>query len=381
MVRLTVRAHQAAAIHAQHYVQLLQRHILHQHIVATLQEAVIHGEHRGQALLGHAAGHRHRVALGNAYVEKPPGEHTGEAGQSRAFSHGGGDGAHALILPGQRCQRLAEHGGKRLPRRFFLPPGRRVKRPYAVKPLRLALRRLVAAALHRVNVYQHGPFFLPRCLQYGGEPPHIVAVHRPHIGKPHVLEHGAHRRQQRLFQRRLYLVAQSVQRAAARQPRQRLPVLSFELIILRRGTHPGQMPGQPAHIGVDRHAVVIQHHDEPLTAAAGVVQPLKAEAAAQRAVADHRQHVVVLSQQRPRPGHAQRHGHGVRRVARHKGVVLALVGLGKARQSAELPQRAEQLPPPGQRLVDIALVSHVEHQPVTGGVKHPVDGHGQLHRP
>ena len=68
-------------------------------------------------------------------------------------------------------------------------------------------------------------------------------------------------------------------------------------------------------------------------------------------------------------------------MTRHKGVVLALIGLGKARQSAKLPQRAEQLPPPGQRLVDIALVSHVEHQPVTGGVEHPMNGHGQLHRP
>ena len=35
----------------------------------------------------------------------------------------------------------------------------------------------------------------------------------------------------------------------------------------------------------------------------------------------------------------------------------------------------------GQGLVDIALVAHVEHQPVHGGVEHPVDGHGKLHHP
>ena len=29
--------------------------------------------------------------------------------------------------------------------------------------------------------------------------------------------------------------------------------------------------------------------------------------------------------------------------------------------------------------MDVALVSHVEHQPVARGIKHPVDGHCQFH--
>ena len=64
-----------------------------------------------------------------------------------------------------------------------------------------------------------------------------------------------------------------------------------------------------------------------------------------------------------------------------KRVVYALPGLGEAGQAPELPQGIEQLPPPGQGLVDIALVAHVEHQPIHGGVEHPVDGHGKLHHP
>ena len=31
--------------------------------------------------------------------------------------------------------------------------------------------------------------------------------------------------------------------------------------------------------------------------------------------------------------------------------------------------------------MDVALVAHVEHQPVPGRIKHPVDGHCQLHCP
>ena len=66
-------------------------------------------------------------------------------------------------------------------------------------------------------------------------------------------------------------------------------------------------------------------------------------------------------------------------MSRHESVVPALVGLGEARKPAELPQRAEQLPPPGQRLMYIALVPHVQHQTIPGSVKHAVDRHGQLH--
>ena len=54
-------------------------------------------------------------------------------------------------------------------------------------------------------------------------------------------------------------------------------------------------------------------------------------------------------------------------------------GLGKPERPSELAQGAKQLPPPGEGLVDIALVSHVEHQPILRRVEYPVDGHRQLH--
>ena len=63
-----------------------------------------------------------------------------------------------------------------------------------------------------------------------------------------------------------------------------------------------------------------------------------------------------------------------------KGVVHAFARLGKAGDAAKLTQRGKLLPPPGEDLVTIALVSHVEHQPVAGRIKHAVDRHCQLHR-
>ena len=239
MVCLAVRPHEAAAIHRQHPVELFQRHILHQHVVAPLQKAVVHREHRYQPLLGHASGHSHAVSLSNTHVKKPPRELHGKARQSRAVRHSRSDGAHAPVLPRQLAQRLAEHMGKRLLRRLpYLSCGG-VKCAYAVEFLRLPQRRLVAAALHGVYMHQHRPSGLPRCSQHRRQPLHVVAVHRPHVGKAHVLEHGAHRRQQRLFQRRFQLMAPLVQCPTRRQLLQRLPVSLLEGVVLRLRPHPG----------------------------------------------------------------------------------------------------------------------------------------------
>ncbi|MPM75994.1 hypothetical protein SDC9_122989 [bioreactor metagenome] len=133
------------------------------------------------------------------------------------------------------------------------------------------------------------------------------------------------------------------------------------------------------HVGVDGHAVVVQNHDQRLSGGPGVVQSLIGQTSGQRSVSDQSQHIVILLFQRPGPGHAQRHGDGIGCVARHKRVVSALIGLWKSGKAAELPQSAEQLPAACQSLVDIALVAHVEHQPVIGGIEHPVDRHRQLH--
>ncbi len=49
-------------------MELLKRHILHW--LTPLQEAVIHGKHRYQPLLGHTAGHSRTVALRDTHVER-----------------------------------------------------------------------------------------------------------------------------------------------------------------------------------------------------------------------------------------------------------------------------------------------------------------------
>ena len=64
----------------------------------------------------------------------------------------------------------------------------------------------------------------------------------------------------------------------------------------------------------------------------------------------------------------------------NKGVVVALVGLGEARQTAVLPQRGKRLFSPGDDLVRVALVADVKDDPVSGAVVDPMDGEGELDR-
>ena len=88
----------------------------------------------------------------------------------------------------------------------------------------------------------------------------------------------------------------------------------------------------------------------------------------------------VLAAQRPGAGHAQRDGYRIGRVPRDGRVMDALRRVWEAAQPAELPERRKRRGPPGQKLVYIALVPHVEHQPVATGIEDPVQRYGQLHR-
>ena len=92
-------------------------------------------------------------------------------------------------------------------------------------------------------------------------------------------------------------------------------------------------------------------------------------------------HLILCAQQCPRPRHAQRHGHGIRGVPGHERVVYALVGLGKARQSAVLTEGIELLPASGDDLVRVALMAYVKNEPVLFCVVYPVYRDGKFYRP
>ena len=68
-------------------------------------------------------------------------------------------------------------------------------------------------------------------------------------------------------------------------------------------------------------------------------------------------------------------------MGRAKGIIVAFVALGKARQPPRLAQGADAGAPSGQDLVRIGLMPHIPDQPVARRVKNVMQGHRQLNHP
>jgi len=68
-------------------------------------------------------------------------------------------------------------------------------------------------------------------------------------------------------------------------------------------------------------------------------------------------------------------------VARGDGVVGGLGDLGEPGDPPFLPQGVEPVLAPRDELVGVGLVPHVKEDPVPGGVKDPVQGEDEFHRP
>ena len=226
---------------------------------------------------------------------------------------------------------------------------------------------------------QHGPVFLLGPGEHLGQLLHIVAVYRAHVGKAHFFKHSAFG-QEVALEPVLHMGAGIVQMLFGGRVSLKLILIpSFKIIVPLLGAEAGQVAAETAHIGVDRHTVIIENNDHGLPGGAGIVEPLEAEAAGHGTVADQGDNAVILVEQGSGVGHAQGHRNGVGGVACDEGIMLALIGLWKARKTAQLPQCMKQRLSPGQNLMAVALVSHIKNQTVLGGVKHPMDSHRQLH--
>ena len=101
-------------------------------------------------------------------------------------------------------------------------------------------------------------------------------------------------------------------------------------------------------------------------------------AGAHGAVADHRDHAVVLLPEVARYGEAGRGRHGRARVRGAERVVFAFVALGETGEAAALPQGADAIAAAGEDLVRIGLVADVPDQPVLRRVEHGMEGDRQL---
>ena len=110
----------------------------------------------------------------------------------------------------------------------------------------------------------------------------------------------------------------------------------------------------------------------------GVVHRLIGHARRHRAVADHRDDIVVAARQIARHRHAEAGRNRGRGMGGAERVVFAFRALGEARQAAALAQGPDAVAPAGQDLVRIGLMADIPDDPVLRRVEDIMQRDGQF---
>lgn len=380
VVRHAVLAHQTGPVEAEDDRQVLDGHVVDHVVVGALHERGVDAAEGNHASGGQTGREGDCMALGNAHVEAAVGQLLLENVHRTARQHGGGHAHDARILAGKFQQRMAEDllvaGVLRVGRRQALARGG-VELARSVPYGRVALGRCVALAFLGDDVQQLGAGNVAYVAEDPDQRAQIVAVHRPEIAEVEAFEQVA------LAQNALFdEVAEVLDLAAqARNARHGIPDLVLQPVVVTRGGDVEQVFGERAHVGTDRHVVVVEDHEHVGIRGAGVVEPLVGQSAGQGAVADHRHHVAVNALQLVGLGDAQCGRDRHRSVARAEGVVGTLRHAGEPADAVQLAVRMERFAAAGQDLVGIGLMTHVPDDLVLRRVIDVVQGHGQLDGP
>ena len=195
-VRRAVRADQPGAIEGEADRQVLNRHVMHELVVAALQEGRIDGAERPVAFRRQASGKRHRMLLGNADVEHPLGKDRLHSVQSGPVRHGGGNADDFGVATRFLDQRVGEDTGigGRVGLGLRLGAGDDIKRRNAMVLVVGRLGRRIALALLGHHVDEHGSVLhVANVLQDRQKMVEIVAVDWSDIIEAELLEQGAAR--------------------------------------------------------------------------------------------------------------------------------------------------------------------------------------------
>ena len=165
-------------------------------------------------------------------------------------------------------------------------------------------------------------------------------------------------------------------------PPQQFPDLVFDAVVRVGSGDVGEVILQRPDVGVNGHAVVVEHDQHVGVLGATVVEALEGQPCGHGAVPDDG-HVLGVF----RPVVAAAHGHAkgsadaCAAVAHAEGVVFTFTPLRETRQALVLAVGVEFLPTAGEDFVAVRLVADVPHDLVFRRVEDVVQRHGQFHDP
>ncbi len=373
----TVSTNKSCTVERKHHGQVLQRYVVDQLVVRTLQESGVNRHHRLHPLTGQARCQRDGVLLGNTHVVITLGKPFVELDHPRALAHGGRDAHETIVLRGHVAQPLAKHLGERGLgwRGGRNNAHRRVKLARPVVSDRVGLSQLVTLAFFGDHVQKLRSIQVLDVFQRRDQRVQVMPINGPDVVEAKLLKQSC--RHHHTFGMLFKALGQLKQ---GRCSLEHLLGALFSGGVKATAHQLRQVAVKCANGWADRHVVVVEDDQEFAVFHPPVVEGFKSHASGHGPIANNGYRVAVFALLASRQSHAQRCRNAGGGVPHAKRVVLAFVTTGKARQAIELSQRRHALAPSRQDLVRISLVAHIPHDAVFGCVEHIVQRNRELHR-
>mmetsp|Transcript_43290 Transcript_43290/g.73012 ORF Transcript_43290/g.73012 Transcript_43290/m.73012 type:complete len:269 (+) Transcript_43290:2347-3153(+) len=166
-------------VHNQAHRQLLQRHIMHHLVIASLQERGINGAERLEPLHGQTSCESNSMLLSNPDIERAAGEPLPELVNTGAPRHGSSDGHDGAVVLSQAHKGVRKNGGVSHHRgRFDLLACGDIKLGHCMVLITGRHCRLVTSTLARLDVQKHWLLAVHvQTLHDGDELVKIVTIH------------------------------------------------------------------------------------------------------------------------------------------------------------------------------------------------------------
>ncbi len=317
------------------------------------------------------------MLLGDTDVVAALGEGFGEPVEPGAGRHRRGDRHDLLVGLRLLDQRIGEHLGeaRRADARRLLRSGHDIEPPHAMELVGGILRVLVALALLGDDVDQDRAVLrVAHIAQDREQMIEIMPIDWTDIIEAELLEQRAAGPEASC----IFLGARGATLPGLGQDLGELLRPVAELLIGLAGYEARKIGAHGADRGRDRHIVVVEDDDQARIHRASIIHRLIGHAGAHGAVADDRDHVVLLAGEVAGDRHAEPGRDRGGGVARAENVVFALVVLAEAGEAAAHAQGADAVAPPGQDLVRICLMADVPDELVIRGVEHLMQSDGEL---